>query len=630
MLDERHRRPARQRRGGVERTPRPTPPSRDALQAVCAELARQIVADGEGVDRRRRDRRQRRRRRRAGEARSRGGSRPRRSSRPRSSAATRTGAACSPRPARRRSTAASPSSTPRASRSRSTASRSSWRRAARASSRTLDGADVLDRARPRARRRARQLPDERPLLRLRPDQRGLPDREPIVVKIGGAVAGRRGRRRCSSSHGPTRSASFTAPARRSPPRWSCAGLAVEFVGGRRVTTPAALDVVRRVARARSTRSSARRSAPRAVAAVRRRDRPRGRCTCRSSACVGDPLPCAPAAVVDALAAGLIPVVAPLAAGPLNVNADEAAAALAVGLGAERILFLTDVPGLLARRRGRRRDRGGRREQAARRRRASRAGSSRSCAPRSPRRGSASGRRSAQTAVARVKTTVARSVRPADLRAARRHLRLAARAAGSSTPPGSATSTSSRGIAVVGARTPPPRAARRRARPARPALARVEPLLDGADGAARRALSRPLRRRAGVLLQLGRRGGRGRAQVRAQGDGQDRPRRARGLVPRPHVRRALRHRPACRSAPRSSRCSPASASRRSNDSRSLAAAVSDLTGRDPARAGAGRGRCPSLVAPSSSRRPRELADDAGALLVLDEVQTASGAPARSSP
>jgi acetylglutamate kinase len=29
-----------------------------------------------------------------------------------------------------------------------------------------------------------------------------------------------------------------------------------------------------------------------------------------------------------------------------VNADEAASALAVGLGAEKILFLTDVPGLL--------------------------------------------------------------------------------------------------------------------------------------------------------------------------------------------------------------------------------------------------------------------------------------------
>ena len=62
--------------------------------------------------------------------------------------------------------------------------------------------------------------------------------------------------------------------------------------------------------------------------------------------VGEALPSRPAAVADALAAGKIPVIAPLAAGPLNVNADEAAAALAIGLGADRILFLTDVPGLL--------------------------------------------------------------------------------------------------------------------------------------------------------------------------------------------------------------------------------------------------------------------------------------------
>ena len=38
--------------------------------------------------------------------------------------------------------------------------------------------------------------------------------------------------------------------------------------------------------------------------------------------------------------------APLADGPLNVNADEAAAALALGLGAERIVFVSDVPGVL--------------------------------------------------------------------------------------------------------------------------------------------------------------------------------------------------------------------------------------------------------------------------------------------
>jgi acetylglutamate kinase len=71
--------------------------------------------------------------------------------------------------------------------------------------------------------------------------------------------------------------------------------------------------------------------------------------------VGDPLPSAPAAVLDALAAGRIPVIAPVARAAargdapgeaLNVNADEAAAALAVGLGAERIAFVSDVPGVL--------------------------------------------------------------------------------------------------------------------------------------------------------------------------------------------------------------------------------------------------------------------------------------------
>jgi acetylglutamate kinase len=62
--------------------------------------------------------------------------------------------------------------------------------------------------------------------------------------------------------------------------------------------------------------------------------------------VGDPLPCRPKAILGALADGKVPVVAPLAVGPLNVNADDASAALALGLGARRLVFLTDVPGLL--------------------------------------------------------------------------------------------------------------------------------------------------------------------------------------------------------------------------------------------------------------------------------------------
>jgi acetylglutamate kinase len=62
--------------------------------------------------------------------------------------------------------------------------------------------------------------------------------------------------------------------------------------------------------------------------------------------VGNAVPSRPQAILDALDAGQIPVVAPLAEGPLNVNADEAAAALALGLGVDELLFLTDVDGLI--------------------------------------------------------------------------------------------------------------------------------------------------------------------------------------------------------------------------------------------------------------------------------------------
>jgi acetylglutamate kinase len=62
--------------------------------------------------------------------------------------------------------------------------------------------------------------------------------------------------------------------------------------------------------------------------------------------VGEPLAARPPAVELAIASGRIPVVTPLAVGPLNVNADEAASALAVGLGADRIVFVSDVPGVV--------------------------------------------------------------------------------------------------------------------------------------------------------------------------------------------------------------------------------------------------------------------------------------------
>ena len=91
-------------------------------------------------------------------------------------------------------------------------------------------------------------------------------------------------------------------------------------------------------------------------------------------------------------------------------------------------------------------------------------------------------------------------------------------------------------------------------------------------AARRPALRAVRRRAGVLLQLGRRGDRGGDQVRAQGDRQARDRRARGLVPRPDARRALGDRPAREARGVRAARPRRLASRELNDVASLEAAV----------------------------------------------------------
>ena len=122
------------------------------------------------------------------------------------------------------------------------------------------------------------------------------------------------------------------------------GLPVEFVDGRRVTTAAGLEVVREAL----LLVNAEICAAIGPAAVGLLGDEIGLEATRVEALglVGDPLPSSPAAVVAALAAGQIPVIAPLAVGPLNVNADEAAASLAVGLGADRISFISDVRGVL--------------------------------------------------------------------------------------------------------------------------------------------------------------------------------------------------------------------------------------------------------------------------------------------
>ena len=69
--------------------------------------------------------------------------------------------------------------------------------------------------------------------------------------------------------------------------------------------------------------------------------------------VGNVVQVDPKPVLDQIAAGRIPVVSSIApdldtpGATLNVNADAAAAALAVSLGAAKLVVLTDVPGLYA-------------------------------------------------------------------------------------------------------------------------------------------------------------------------------------------------------------------------------------------------------------------------------------------
>lgn len=166
----------------------------------------------------------------------------------------------------------------------------------------------------------------------------------VVVKVGGAVAGSVARQITDLATSCCKVCVVHGAGPQISAEMARLGLTVEFVGGRRVTSAAALTVVREsFAAVNAALCDA--IGPRAVplfgdeiGLVARHVPELG--------LVGDPLPCRPAAIEAALDAGAIPVVAPLATGPLNVNADEAASALAIGLGAERILFLTDVPGLL--------------------------------------------------------------------------------------------------------------------------------------------------------------------------------------------------------------------------------------------------------------------------------------------
>jgi acetylglutamate kinase len=164
----------------------------------------------------------------------------------------------------------------------------------------------------------------------------------VVLKLGGRVAADAVRAALAEVDGPVVIVHGAGP--QITAGMKSRGITPTFVAGRRVTSPEGLQVVREALAAVNAEVCAAIGED-AVGlfgdeiGVEARQVP-------ELGLVGEPLPSAPSAVVEALASGRVPVVAPLASGPLNVNADEAAAALAVGLGAERILFVTDVPGVL--------------------------------------------------------------------------------------------------------------------------------------------------------------------------------------------------------------------------------------------------------------------------------------------
>ena len=164
----------------------------------------------------------------------------------------------------------------------------------------------------------------------------------VVLKLGGRVAADAVRAALAEVDGPVVIVHGAGP--QITAGMERRGIAPTFVGGRRVTTADVLDVVREGLAAVNDEVCAA-IGDDAVGLFGDEIGLQAR-QVGDLGLVGDPVPSAPPAVVAALAAGRVPVVAPLATGPLNVNADEAAAALAIGLRASRIVFVTDVPGVL--------------------------------------------------------------------------------------------------------------------------------------------------------------------------------------------------------------------------------------------------------------------------------------------
>ncbi|MBD0293122.1 MAG: acetylglutamate kinase [Jiangellaceae bacterium] len=138
------------------------------------------------------------------------------------------------------------------------------------------------------------------------------------------------------------------------------GIDTEFRAGLRVTTPEAMDVVRMVLVGQIGRELVGLINQHGPLAVGLSGEDAGLFTAERQGAVveghtvdiglvGDVAQVRPEAVLHLIEAGRIPVVSSVAPDPdgvvHNVNADTAAAALAVALGAEKLVVLTDVAGL---------------------------------------------------------------------------------------------------------------------------------------------------------------------------------------------------------------------------------------------------------------------------------------------
>jgi acetylglutamate kinase len=138
------------------------------------------------------------------------------------------------------------------------------------------------------------------------------------------------------------------------------GIETEFRSGLRVTSPEVMNVVKDVLRNQISAQLAKlvedAGAKTLVLSGEDSNLFRAEQTTKDQAgnpldagLVGEVTQVNPRIVLEALAAGVVPIVSTVAPGSdgslLNVNADLAAASLAVALGAEKLLLLTDVAGL---------------------------------------------------------------------------------------------------------------------------------------------------------------------------------------------------------------------------------------------------------------------------------------------